>query len=201
MDFSTLIPWICTSLNAPSVAELGEWSEAELYAYAEEALQNLAGRVLLLAAYDDSTAIVANQPLYELAAAHIATVFAAVDGVALKPATVAEVEALDDNWEEAASAAPTRWVGNALGQKFIRLYPPPASGTALQLIFQQQPPAVTAASPVVLMPAPLGDYMAHKALKHARARQGDGQMTDAAAAFDGLAAAYEAAARGLWCNA
>src|SRR3979409_2446875 len=115
MEFSSLLPWICTSLKAPSVADLGQWREAELYSYAEEALQNLGTRLLLCAAFDDTTAIVANQAVYELPAGHIATIAAAVDGNALKPATVAEVEALDDDWQRAASGTPERWVGNVLG--------------------------------------------------------------------------------------
>src|SRR5947209_17422899 len=116
MDFSTIIPWICASLNCPSTAELGNWTEAELYAYAEEALNNAGGKYLLVAEFDDTTAIVAGQPMYELPTEHLATVWAAVDGTALKPATTAEMEALDDLWEEAASGTAARWVGDALGQ-------------------------------------------------------------------------------------
>jgi hypothetical protein len=200
MDFSTLIPWIATSLNSENVTNLLYWSQDELYQYAETSLGNLTNRFLLIAVFDDTTAIVANQPLYELPTSHIAIIAAAIDGTILKPSTARELEAFDTNWEDAASATPTRWVGNALGMGFIRLYAPPASGTALQLLYQQEGPILTAASPNVLIPPPIADYLAIKALEHARERQGDAQMTDAAGAFRTIAGIYEQACASYWGN-
>ena len=200
MDWSILIPWVCTSLNSPSIAELGAWTEDELYTYAEEALSDIAGKFILLAEVDDTIALAADQGLYELPLLHIATIFAAADGIALQPSTVAEMEALDDNWEEAASGTPARWVGNALGSGFIRAYPPPSIDGALTLIYQSDSPDLTAAAAEIKMPAPVGDYLAIKTLQQARIRQGDNQMLDAADTFGILAGVYEKAFEAYWGN-
>jgi len=195
MDYSTLIPWLCTSLNAPNLTELQNWTETELYQYSEEALHDVGGRLLLFVVVDDSTALIANQGAYELAVLHIATIYAAADGVTLKPSTSNEMEMLNDNWEEAASGTPTRWIGDSLGLKLIRIYPAPGVEGILTLVYHQHPPDL----PVpeigetndLKMPAVLGDYMAMKTLQQARQRQGDAQMLDVAATFEALGGIYE----------
>lgn len=198
MDWSSLIPWICQSLNAATVGELGQWSEVELYQYAEESLHDIGGKYVLIATYDESIALVADQALYELPTLHIVTLYAAADGVMLKPSSVAELESLDQNWEEAASSAPTRWVGNALGLKRIGVYPPKNGAGVLALVYQEHPPDLTPAAAEVKMPAAIGDYLAVKALQQARERQGDGQLPDASQAFGVLATIYENAIKAYW---
>ncbi|MBZ5578256.1 MAG: hypothetical protein LAP40_16965 [Acidobacteriia bacterium] len=203
MDWSTLTPWIVVSLNASRVEELVDWTEAELYQYAEESFHALGRGLLLIVQYDDSTALVANQGLYPVPALHIVTIYAAADGVTLQPAEVDEVEALDDDYEEAAGvAAPTRWIGNASGLNYLRVYPPKNAAGVLTLIFQMRPPDMpvpATGQPLELkMPAPIGDYLAAKALEKARRRQGDGQMLDAAQAFSTLGQIFERAAAAYW---
>src|ERR1700733_10967983 len=110
MDFSTLIPWICASLNCSSVTQLDPWTLDELYNYAEEKFCGAASKFLLLVKYSSPTALVPGQPLYPLPTDCMTTIFAAQNGVALRPSTVAEMEALDDNWGAATPATPTRWV-------------------------------------------------------------------------------------------
>jgi hypothetical protein len=205
MDWSVLAPWLCASLNAPSIAELGQWTETELYRYAEEALHDIGGRYVLFAEYDDSIALVPEQALYELPTLHIATIYAAASGETLQLSSIAEMEMLDDNWEAALSDTPARAVADALGVTFIGVYPPPhIEGGVLDLIYQRHPPDMTPptlAAPLtatVLMPAPVGDYLAHKTLEAARTRQGDGQMLDAAEAFRQLSGVYERAFKEYW---
>ncbi len=204
MDWTTLTPWLTASLNAPTVADLDPWTESELYQYAEEALHAIGARYLLMAACDTSTALVANQPLYQLPADHIDTILAAVNGVVLETATVAEMEALDDDYKSAAPAdPPTRWIANEVGLDFIRLYPPPLSGGGvLALIYQQHPPNMPVPAegqPLeIKMPAPVGDYLAIQSLEQARRRQGDGQMLDAAQAFANLGSLYEKVFEAYW---
>lgn len=198
MDWSTLFHWMCQSLNAPNAAQLQNWTEAELYQYAEEALHDIGGKFVLVGELDESFALVADQAFYELPTLHIATIYAAADGVYLKPGNVAELEALDDNWEEAASATPLRWIGDALGLKIIRVYPPKSATGTLALIYQKHPPDLTPDAAEVKMPAPIGDYLSVKALQQARLRQGDGQMLDAAAALGALGGVYEEAMKAYW---
>jgi hypothetical protein len=201
VDWSSLIPWMCQSLNAPNVAQLQNWTAAELYQYAEESLRALGGKAQLIVELDESIALVADQAFYEVPAGHIATIYAAADGVMLKPSSVAEVEALDDNYEEAASDTPTRWIGDSLGLGLIRTYPAPDATGTLTLIFQKDTPDLTAAAAEVKIPAPIGDYLSVKALQQARERQGDGQMKDAAAALGLLGGLYEKAAEAYWGKA
>lgn len=203
MDWTTLTPWIIGSLNVASLAELTDWTEAELFQYAEEAFHDIGGRYLLIAAFDATTALVADQAIYPVPDQHIVTLYAAADGVRLEAAGVAEMEALDDDWEEAASAAaPTRWIGNALGLAFLRVYPPKNAAGILTLIFQMHPPDMpvpaTGEPLEIKMPAPIGDYLATKSLEAARRRQGDGQMLDAAQALNNLGTIYEKVMQAYW---
>ena len=198
MDFSTLIPWVCASLNCASVAELDPWNLTELYSYAEEKLRMAASRYLLFTAFDQTTALVAGQASYELPASHNSTIFAAADGVKLRASTVAELEALDDNWEEAANATPDRWTDDVLGLGLIRVYPPPVADGILTLIYQQDAPTVSAASPAAVVPIPVADYLAMAVVEQARSRQGDAQMLDAAKSFASVEQIYEQAFQAYW---
>ena len=198
MDFSTLIPWICASLNCSSVTQLDPWTLDELYNYAEEKLRVVSRKFLLSVKYSATTALVAGQPVYPLPADCMATIFAAQNGVALRPSTVAEMEAFDDDWEDAANATPTRWVGNALGITYIRAYPPPAAAGVLGLIYQAESPDLDATAPVVTMPTIMGDYLALRTLQQARLRQGDAQMLDASKAFGTMADVLEKAFAVFW---
>lgn len=198
MDFSTLIPWVCASLNCATVAELDPWTLTELYAYASEKLQTSASRYLLYAVADQATALVIGQPMYELPATHASTVFAAADGVKLRASTVAELEALDDDWEEAANATPERWTEDVLGLGIVRVYPPPIAAGVLTLIYQQSSPDLTAASPIASMPIPVADYLTMAVLEKARSRQGDAQMLDAAKAFASVEQIYEQSFSAYW---
>ena len=203
MDFTSLNTWLAQSLNAPSVDQLGQWSETELYQYAEEALHDVGGKYVLIAEIDASTDLVANQAMYAVPDLHIVTIYAAADGVALYPSGVAEMEALDDDWEEAASVAePSRWIGNNLGLGIVTVYPPKNAAGILTLVFQKHPPDMpvpAAGQPLNLnIPAPIGDYIAIKALEQARLRQGDGQMLDASQAFTMLGGLYEKCCAAYW---
>lgn len=198
MNWSGLMPWVCASLNSGAVWELLYWTETELYHYAEQALHDIGGRFLLCVEFDGTTALVADQAFYPVPEHHIATIYASANGTFLKPSTVLEMESLDDGWEDASSAPPQRWVGDTLGLAVIRAYPPPDAPGTLELIYHQHPPDLTPTAPSVLMPAPIADYLAVRALQDARERQSDGQMADAAAGFGILAQIYEQAIAGYW---
>jgi hypothetical protein len=116
----------------------------------------------------------------------------------LKPSTVAEMEALDDGWENAPNGTPQRWVANAQGVTYIRAYPPPAAAGALTLIYQAESPELNQSAPVVSMPTIMGDYLALKVLEQARMRQGDAQMLDCSKAFGNMAGVLEKAFSAYW---
>jgi len=198
MDFSTLIPWICASLNCATPDQLDPWTVGELYNYAEEKLRVAARKFLLSVKYDTSTALAPGQAFYQLPADCMATMYAAADGVMLRPSTVAEMEALDDDWEEAANGTPARWVGNALGITYIRTYTAPANAGVLGLIYQAESPSLNATAPVIAMPTIMGDYLALRTLEQARMRQGDAQMPDCAKAFGNMAGVLEKAFDAYW---
>lgn len=197
-DFSTLVPWICQSLNASDVSNLTYWTEAELYQYAEEAFHDIGGKFLLIAEFDGTTALIADQGMYPVPFLHIATIFVSTNGEALRSSSVKEMEALDTDWEQAASGAVTRWIGNFLGMNFIRTYPAPDAPGTLELIFHKHPPDLTPSATQISVPKPVADYLAVKALQAARARQSDAQMLDASAAFGMLGTIYEQAIEAYW---
>jgi hypothetical protein len=198
MDFSTLIPWVCASLNCPTTAELDPWTATELYTYATEALRKASRNFYLCLTLDATTALVAAQGFYSLPAGHILTIYMAVNGTMIRATTVAELEALDDDWENATPATPTRWTENAQGLIMVRTYPAPAAVGTLTIIYQKESPDLTAGSPVAQMPAILGDYLALRVLEQARSRQGDAQMADCAASFGGVATLIEGAMESYW---
>ena len=193
MNFATLTPWMLECLNCSNVSELNPRTIGELYNYAEEALHDIGGRFLLLVTFDGTILLVSGQSTYELDGLHIATIYAAASGSTLRPSTVAEMEALDPGWEEAAIGTPERWVGNISGLHYIAIYPPPQYAGYLQIVMHKHPPDLTPAAPSVAMPAAVGDYLLLRTLERARQREGEMQMPDVAQALGGLADAYEQA--------
>jgi len=198
VDFSTEIPWLCASLNCPSVAELDTWTQDELYTYAEEALRAVARKFILFAGYNTATTLTIGQAVYGLPSDHVATIYLAAAGAMLAPSNVAEMEALDDSWTTAANATPARWVGNAADMTVAGIYPPPAAPCPLTLVYQAECPDLSVASPVVAMPTIMGDYLALRVLEQARMRQGDAQMADASKAFGNMADTIESAFQAYW---
>jgi len=193
MDFSQLVPWICASLNCTTPDQLDPWTLNELYTYAEEKLRSASRRWLLILKYDATTALAAGQGFYDLPDDHVGSIFAAVNGVVIRATTVAQLEAFDDDWLDAANGTPLRWTENALGLIMIRLYPPPAAAGALALVYQAASQDLNTASPVATAPAIMGDYLSLRVLEQARLRQGDAQMLDASKAFGSMAGVLEQA--------
>lgn len=187
------------ALNAADASELEFWSQAELYTYASDALLELAKRYLLLVERDaDSVALVADQVLHPVPARHVATIHLSANLTSLRPAAVREIEALDQNWEAAASGTPARWAGDAFGTDYVALYPPASAGGTLEWIYQQYSAELTISAPTVRIPAVLGDYLALVMIRRARDDQFDAAMTDVAQFCNQLTGLYRQVIESYW---
>lgn len=127
-----------------------------------------------------TVAAVAGTAAYALPARHIATIAAALDGSALRPATCAELSAENDTWES-ASGTPVRYVPDMEGREKFGLYPAPDAAGTVSLIHTQSPSAVDTQSPTVNAPAVMADYLAWAMLSQARGKESDAHMADVAA--------------------
>lgn len=185
------------SLHCYRVADLQHWTEAELIDWATRELQSLAASIGVFAERSTVT-MVANQPTYAYPARHIRTVFAAIEGVTLRPATVAELAAIDDTWE-AASGAIERIVPDFEGvDKFAVYKNPTAGGQVITLIYCQSPELLEANAPTVAAPAIIADYTWWAMLREARRKETDAQMPEVAAHAGERLQLFEEVFRAYW---
>lgn len=201
LDFSQAIPSLCARLNSRVAGELVFWSEAELYQRASESQKRLARLANLFVMSDESLDVVADEAIVALPARHLATLLVALDGHLLTPASVLEMEAFDCNWEETLAATNLEvdsWVGDYLGQNFIRLYRIPVDSGNLLMVVALYPEDITAVLPKTLIPEPLGDYLALAALMEARSKDTDARMPEVAAHLGERLKLYEQAIAAYW---
>jgi hypothetical protein len=114
---------------------------------------------------------------------------------------VAELEALDSDWEETAvsgGGSVTHWVGDYLGLRFLRFYPIPATSADVLLVRACLPSIPTAKSAGVAIPAPFADYLALATLRDARAKQGDARMPEVAQHIDQRLKLYDQVVQAYW---
>lgn len=178
IDTSQTITELLPALNSGTTADLTWWSTDELYSYADEAAQRLARSSGAFADFDQTTAFSA---LVQNPAGCLTLLHVAANGIALRPATVREVEALSASWaSDTCPAAPSRWIEDVGGLGTITLYPIPIMCT-LDRLYHAEPAAIAAGTPTVSMPSALAALFYWAMLARARAKEGESQMPDVAA--------------------
>jgi len=191
-----VITRLLPSLHCYRLVDLQHWTEAELLEWATQELQRLA--VSGVFTERSTVATVANQQAYAYPARHIHTIFAALNGVTLRPATVAELSALDDAWET-ASGAVERIIPDFEGvDKFAVYKTPTAGGQTITLIYCQSPEPLEANAPTVSAPAIIADYTWWAMLREARRKETDAQMPEVSAHAAERLALFEEAFRDYW---
>ncbi len=200
LDLSAVVTRMLPVLGASSAADLTFWDTNELYAWMDEAAKRLARECGAFVDRDASTAIAAGAASYATPARHVSTIQVSIDTRALRPATVQELEALDDGWPD-TTGTPERWLHD-VGLATVRLYPAPstASGT-LGVVCHRYPPEITASAAQVAAPRVLEDYFVFSALAAARAKETKAQMPEVSAWFGQLAGLMEQAVTSLWGGA
>jgi hypothetical protein len=175
IDVAALLTSLLPALNAASIsdADLTFWTATELYEWADEAGKWLARSC---GAFVSANTLAAGGSV-DLSASFIDTIFAAVDGTALREASVRELEALDAGWDSATGTAKRYTL---TGVETMRLYPAPATGT-LEVIEHQLPADITSGNPTLAAATALGGFLAISILGAARAKEGNASMPEVAA--------------------
>jgi len=200
MDLSAQMPMLFAELNAAAAADLVFWTQDELYRYADLALSDLSGRLLLFVDAQD-LAGVSGQPTYDLAHTTddtpVDTLFVSLlhliwNGTFVPPANVREVEALDANWR-ATTGTVSKWIGDDLAPGMIVVYPAPTSSPTFTVFCQRSGPTIAAATPSTPAPDALADWLHMKALVEARRKRSDAWMPEAATLAEQVAGILEQA--------
>jgi hypothetical protein len=179
IDVSALLAnEVIPALNAATAADLVFWTAAELYQFADDAVKEAARRSLIFVSVAPlALAIGAGDTA--LPAGTVAVLAAAFANLPLRAATVAEIEALDDNWEQ-TTGPPAKWLEDA-GITVVRTYPAPSVAGTLSVVLQGFPSApISAGNTAIEAPAPFAGYLLQAMLGRARGKQSDAMMPEIA---------------------
>jgi hypothetical protein len=185
LDLSVAIAEVEIALNAASGADLEPWAVEDLWDWMDEGAKRLARLCGVFVDRDTSNAIVTGTAAYPLPAGHLSTIHASAGTLALYPANVQELEALDSNWVDTSGPTDTYLMDTA-GVTEVQLYPrPDVSVTGnVALIFAHFPAKITSGATTLSAPPVVQDYLKWHAIAEARRRQSDYAMPDVAEALD-----------------
>lgn len=199
VDVAEVLRSLLPSLGASDYLDLVFWDQAQLYAYADEALERLARRTGLFVVRD-SINITQGQAVYELPAGHVSTIRASLSGLPLREASIEELEALDRAWR-VRTGTPRRITEGDGGLHRARLYPKPVSDGSLAVVFHRRPAAVQPESSQVEAPPVVADYIALSVLAEAFRRDGEASKPEVSAHLDQRLALMEEVFRAYWGTA
>lgn len=194
IDFSALQTALYPLLNAGSSIDLIWWTAAELATYLSEAAKRLSATGAFVE--ESPVGVTAGGASYSLPATLLSVIAVYLDDAPVRAANVRELEAYSETWTE-DSGAVNRWLLDVAGPGTMTLWPRPESDGALAVVHHAWIPA----SGTTRYPAVLGTAMRLTALASARAKAGDGQAQDIAAASAERARVIYEAARAYWGGA
>jgi hypothetical protein len=191
VPLSAILADVWPALNATDAADAIWWTEAELVSYANQGLSRLARERGLIV--ERRTIAVSNgTSSYTLPARHLSTLAATVDGAALRPATLADLEARDAAWRttpQGAGEPLTHYLQDS-GLDLIRLYPIPAAAATLAALVRETS-ATLAAGDAVPLPDCAADWLFFEVLRQARQKESDGAMPEIAEFAGEMCGLYE----------
>jgi len=198
-DLGATLTNLLPALNAASMLTLSFWTEDELYAFADEAAKRLARKVGVWVERDTSAAVSSLASTYTLPTRRVSIVHVSLGAKALKAASAAEMEALDDAWVD-TTGTPLRFLLDIEGTGKVRLYPAPAVGVSgnLGVLYATYPTEIQKGSATVTIPAPLEEYFTFSVLAEARGREGEAAMPEVAEQFRSLVGMLEQVAESYW---
>lgn len=195
MDVLSVLTKLCPTLNAAGYSDLLWWTQDELIRFAAEAAERL-GRTLGVFAVRDTTPVSEDQWLYTLPARHVSLLHAALDNTALRPATIGEIEALDDTWDS-TKGTPKKYATDGAGLRSLTLYPVPEAAGTLAWI-RHTYPALALGSMTAAAPEPVAGYFKYAVLEAAHQKESDGRMADVAQHAGERRKLYEAICSKYW---
>jgi hypothetical protein len=194
MDAGSIIADLYPALNATTDTDLQWWTLAQLYDYLGDQLAAIARAVPIFADVQSGSTSTAENTFPGVAA-----IAAAWNSVALRPATVKELEALDPAWDS-TTGTPARWTED-LGPGQIRLYPAPSGSGALKIVHHGSSTRPTSGSPTITAYPIVSEMLWYGTLELARAQTGETWMPDVAAQAAGQLALLLKVARTYWGSA
>ena len=201
VDVGGVLDELLPYLGAYQAANLNFWTEAELFAFADEGVKRFAAGVGGFVEHNDDAALVNGTAAYTLPTRHLSTIYVAAGDVTIYPTTRQGLEALDSDWTNTADDAPTRFFQDNETQ--VRVYPKPNATTTgdLGIIHHEYPAEVSGASPTVTAPAVFSEYLTWYTLSEARGKESDGAMPEVSKFFAGMVDLFESVAREYWGQA
>lgn len=194
VNLSTVISGNLAALNAASTsdADLQFWTSSSLLRFGYDAAERLARKVPAFC-QRGTISVVAGTAEYNHAARHIATIHVSNGGYSLRPATVEELDALDDEWRTYADY-PERYIEGIGGTKQLRLHPTPIVNATAAVIYQEYPQETT----TIAAPAVLAEYFRLAILAEARGGEGKGAMPEVARWLREFVGILDQVAAGYW---
>ncbi len=202
VNAATVMADLLPLLNVSQAADLTFWTETELYGYADETARRLARSVGLWVERDASRAIVAGTGSYSLPARHISTVHVSIGTHSLQPASIQDIEALDDVWTQ-TSGEPYCYIQDGAGCETLTLYPKPAAGASgnIGVIHRQYLAGIAMGSPLFSAPIAISEYLTFSMLASARGKESKAAMPEVAGWAAEMCRMFEQAAQGYWGEA
>ncbi len=198
---ATIVADLVPALNSDTVANLTAATETQLYEWIDAAMNRLARTVGLFVRRDATLTTAVSTvaaPARHLSTLHLARDDGTSDWRPLRPASVAELEALDDSYPTATAASPTHHSEDQQGGSLIRLYKIPSGSVNLALIYHETRAEITKAAPTVDAPEVIRDAFFYGALAEARRGESDEAMPEIAEYCGERVNLYEQAFRAYW---
>lgn len=193
VDLLTLLGETYPALGAASSSDLVFWTTGALARFAYDAGDGLSRRVPFMASRT-TVAVVAGTASYALPARHVGTFHLSVDGYSLRPASVEELDALDDDWRTYADY-PERYIEGLGGSKTVRLHPNPIVNATGHIAYYEHPDDD---STTLAVPDALKEYYRLAIIGGARGSEGKGAMPEVAAWCGRVMGLIEQVAAGYW---
>jgi hypothetical protein len=194
---AVLATWLPV-LHVQSIQDLesATWTEAELFREIDQALTALYRSAELRV--DSLSFGPVIDPLVTLPARLVRVLHVAVGGVSMRPATVAEVEALAGGLWRSQTGNPKRWLHEHDGARGLRIWPAPVAQMSVLVLALVAPDEVTAASYSPAVPKWVGDAALCGAFAELMKRESDAAMPEVAQRCAVHAGIYRQAAAGLY---
>lgn len=186
LNLNSLLP----DLRSDTMGNLTWWTEAELYRYANNQLQEL-GRAIPCWTLVTSLSTVALTATYNLPARTVDVLGVYLDGRRLDPVTADELDAGEASWRASGGDTPRRYTLD-LANAQITLIGIPSAVHQVILIYTETPAEIALGFSTVAGPAVLPDLTQLAVLQQAYTRQSESAMPDVAAAANILRELFQA---------
>jgi hypothetical protein len=192
-DLSQTVNTLLSRLGASSWTDIDWLTEAEAYSYFDEAAKRLAQIAGVFVERDASISLLPSVARYNAPDGWISTIHVSAGSTRLRPVSVAELRALDWQWQQTKGAV-QRYSMDAGPLGTITVYPLPLSaqhGVALPVIYHRYPAEISETQTLAPISAVIADYFLYFALNRARGKQSDSAMPEMAAHAKQRVSLYE----------